>query len=87
MRATSCVRRSVVENANLRFGSAMIFALFDGQVLTGEGCDLRQVRHAENLLASRESFELLPNGFGRAPADTDVDFVENERTRRRVLLP
>jgi hypothetical protein len=31
---------AIVEHADLRFGAAMVFALFDDEMLTGEGRDL-----------------------------------------------
>ena len=77
---------AVVEEADLRLGAAVDFALFDEEVLIGEGGDLRQVGDAEDLLAAAEGFELLADGFGGAAADADVDFVEDEGARGGVLL-
>ncbi|MEI9969550.1 MAG: hypothetical protein WDM87_13350 [Terracidiphilus sp.] len=45
---------------------AVLFALFDGEVLIGEGGDLRQVSDAEDLLGAGEGFELLADSFGGA---------------------
>jgi hypothetical protein len=47
---------AIVEHADLGFGATVIFALFDGEVLIGEGGDLRKVGYAENLLAAAERF-------------------------------
>ncbi len=42
---------AVVEEADLHLGAAVVFALFDDEVLIGEGGDLRQMGDAEDLLA------------------------------------
>jgi len=66
----------VVEREDLGAGAAVLLALFDGQMLVGEGGDLGQMRDAENLLRSPERLEFLPDGLGGAAADADVDLVE-----------
>jgi hypothetical protein len=43
---------AVVEDADLGFGAAVLFAFFYGEVLVGEGGDLREVGDAEDLLAA-----------------------------------
>ena len=70
--------RAVVENADLGAGAAVGLALFDDEVLIGEGRNLRQVRHAQNLLAAAEGFELLADSFSGAASDANVDFVEDQ---------
>ncbi len=77
---------AIVEDADLRLGAAVILALFDDEVLIGEGGDLRQVGDAEDLLAAGESLEFLADGFGGAAADADVDFVEDQRARRGFVF-
>ena len=72
---------AVVEEADFGFGAAVGFALVDEEVLVGEGGDLGQVGDAENLLAAAEGFELLADGFRGAPADADVDLVEDQGAR------
>ena len=76
---------AVVEDADAGLGAAVLLALFNGEMLIGEGGDLRQVGDAENLLAAAEGFEFLADGFGGAAADADVDFVEDEGARRGFL--
>ena len=77
---------AVVEDADAGLRAAVLLALFDGQVLIGEGGDLREVSDAEDLLGAGESLELLADGFGCAASDADVDFVEDERARRGFLF-
>ena len=48
------VAGAVVEGADLGFGAAVgLFFLYD-EVLVGEGCDLREVGYAEDLLGAAE---------------------------------
>src|ERR1019366_5168885 len=77
---------AVVEDADLGFGAAVGLALFYDKVLIGEGGDLREMGHAEDLLAAAEGFELLADGFGGAASDADVDFVEDEGAGGWILL-
>jgi hypothetical protein len=69
---------AVVEDADAGLGAAVFLAFFNGQVLVGKGGDLRQVRHAQNLLGAAEGLELVAYRFGGAASDADVDFVEYE---------
>ena len=59
-------------------GAALLLVLLDQEMLVGERGDLRQVRHAEDLLGAGERLELLTHGFGGSASDADVDFVEDE---------
>jgi hypothetical protein len=68
---------TVVEEADLHLGAAVGFALFNDEVLIGEGGNLGQVSYTQNLLASAEGFELLADGLGGAASDADVDFVKD----------
>lgn len=77
--------RAVIEDANLRLGAAIDFTLFHSQVLVREGCNLRQMRDAEDLLASAERFELVADSFSRAASNADIDFVEDKSARSRLL--
>jgi hypothetical protein len=72
---------AVVEEGDLGPGAAVGLALVDEEVLVGEGGDLWQMGHAQNLLAAAEGFELLADGFRGAAADADVDLVEDQRAR------
>ncbi len=76
---------AVVEDADAGLRAAVLLALFDGEMLIGEGGDLRQVGDAEDLLRAAEGFELLADGFGGAAADADVDFVEDQGARGGFL--
>ena len=77
---------AVVEDADVGLRAAVLLALFDGEMLIGEGGDLRQMGDAENLLGAAEGLELLADGFGGAASDADVDFVEDQRARGGFLL-
>jgi hypothetical protein len=44
------------------------------------------MRHAQHLLAAAQGFELLADGLCRAASDADVDLVEDQRSRRGLLL-
>ena len=77
---------AVVEDADAGGGAAVLLALFDGQMLIGEGGDLRQVGDAEDLLGAAEGLELLADGLGGAASDADVDFVEDQGARRGFLF-
>ncbi len=76
---------AIVEDADARLRAAVRLTLFDGQMLIGEGGDLRQMRYTQNLLRAGEGFELLADGLGGAASDADIDFVEDQRTRSRLL--
>ena len=86
MRATSWVRARSSRTRIWVLVRPSFFALFDSQVLIGEGGDLRQVGDAENLLGAAEGFEFLADSFGGAASDADVDFVEDQRARRGFLF-
>ncbi len=73
---------AVVEDADAGLRAAVLLALFDGEMLIGEGGDLRQVGDAEDLLGAAKGLELLADGLGGAASDADVDFVEDQRARR-----
>ncbi|MFZ1939837.1 MAG: hypothetical protein WAU67_12115 [Terracidiphilus sp.] len=77
---------AIVEDADSGLCAAVFLALFYGEMLIGEGGDLRKVSDAENLLRAAKGFELLADGFGGAAADADVDFIEDERARRGLLF-
>ena len=86
MRATSWVRARSSRRRIWVLVRPSDFALFDDEMLVGEGGDLRQVGDAEDLLAAAEGFELLADGFGGAASDADVDFVEDQGARGGVFL-
>ncbi len=65
---------------------AVVFALFNDEVLIGKGRYLRQMSNAENLLSPAKRFQLLAHRIRCATADADVDLIEDKRTRRRQLL-
>ncbi len=77
---------AIVQHPNLRFCTAFVVALFDRQMLASESRNLRQVGDAKNLLTAREGFQLLAYRFRGAPADANVDFVEDQGARSGVLL-
>jgi hypothetical protein len=76
---------AVVEDADAGLRAAVLLALFDGEMLIGEGGDLREVGNAENLLGAGEGLKLLANSFGGAASDANVDFVEDECAWRGFL--
>ena len=51
-----------------------------------EGRDLRQVSHAKHLLFPAEYLELMANSLSSTAANADIDFVEDQRTRRDQLV-
>src|SRR4051794_35883651 len=53
--------------------------LFRNQVMMiGEGCDLRQVSDANNLMHTCQFLQLLSYSFGSTAAYASVDFVKNQ---------
>ena len=77
---------TVVEDADAGLRAAVLLAFFDGEMLVGEGGDLREVGNAEDLLGAGESFELLADGFSGAASDADVYLVEDQGARGGLLL-
>ena len=88
MRATSSVRSSpVIGRTVVRVRPADVF-LFDQVVMVGEGGDLRQVGHAENLVRPRQGSSASSYRFRCPASDAGIDFVEHQRALRgpRVFL-
>ena len=77
---------AIVEDANAGLRAAVLLALFDCEVLIGEGGDLREVGDAQNLLGAGERLELLADSFGGAASDADVDLIEDQRAGRGFLF-
>lgn len=50
--------------------------LAHGEVLVGQGADLRQVGDAKHLGVRRQCLELPSDQLGHATADTSIDLVE-----------
>jgi hypothetical protein len=46
---------AIVEEADLHFGAAIGFALFNNEVLIGEGGNLGQMGYTEDLLAAAQA--------------------------------
>ncbi len=70
------------------FGSSTGSSLFDQIMLIGEGCDLRKVGHAQDLICFGQCFQLFPHCLGCAASDAGIDFVEDERALcGGILLP
>src|SRR5581483_3360584 len=67
-----------LQRLDLDARGAVVRELQHAQMMLAERGDLRQVRDAEHLARSGEAAQLLPDDFGDAPADADVDFVEDE---------
>src|SRR5579875_2775076 len=76
--------RSQQTNGGVR--APLLLLLLNQEVLIGEGRDLRQVGHAKHLLDARQSLQLAPDRFRRAPANPDIDFVEDQGSRNLRLL-
>src|SRR5262249_38162227 len=64
-------------------GAAFRLTLLDDVVVIGEAGDLRKVRHAEHLVAGRDGLQPPADALCRPAADTGIDFVEDQRRRRR----
>src|SRR6476661_4444791 len=64
-----------VEPDDLRHGPAAAFALRDPEVGVRVGGDLRQVRHAEHLVAAAEEPQAAADRIGAPAADPGVDLV------------
>ncbi len=77
---------AIVEDANAGLRAAILLALFDGEVLIGEGRNLREVGDAEDLLGAGESFEFVADSFGGAASYPDVDLVKNQSAWRGFLF-
>src|SRR2546423_5298650 len=59
--------------------------LFRNQVMMiGEGCDLRQVSDANNLMHARQFLQLLSYSFGSTASNAGVDFVKHQRPLGRT---
>ena len=56
------------------------------KMLVGEGRNLWKMGDAEHLLAAAEGLQFLTDGLGRAAADADVNFVEDQCARGGKLL-
>src|SRR5882724_11825280 len=55
------------------------FLLLDDIVLIAKRCNLWQMRHAQNLMRPRESFELLAHSLRRSSANPSIDLVKYQR--------
>ena len=55
-------------------------------MMVRETGDLRQMRHAQNLVARSQRFETARHAFRGAAANPRVDLVEYERARRGTTL-
>lgn len=62
-------------------GAVVEDLLVDVVVGVGEGGDLRQVGDDDDLVVGGEHPQLFADDLPAAPADTGVDFVEDERGR------
>ena len=47
------------------------------QMLVAEGCDLRKMRHAQNLCAARKRSELAADYLGDSATDTRIHLVKD----------
>jgi hypothetical protein len=59
-------------------GPASGFFLLNYIVMIGESGDLREMGNAENLIVAGQGFEFFADGFGGAPSDAGVYFVEDQ---------
>ena len=58
---------AVVEDADARLRAAVFLALLHGQMLIGEGCNLRQVGDAEDLLRAASALSFWPTASAARP--------------------
>src|SRR5438093_1217377 len=56
--------------------SSIFNSFFDAVMIVGVGSDLRQVSHTENLVATRQLLELLPDNIRSLSPNTRIDFVK-----------
>ena len=59
-------------------GASGGFFLFNHVVMIAEGGDLRQVGHAQHLIAAGERLELLADRLRGPSANASIDFVKNQ---------
>src|SRR5215207_6710061 len=71
-----------IEPFDLGDRAPVALALGDPELDIGVRRDLRQVRDAQDLVATRECPQAAADGVGTAPADARVDLVEDERGGR-----
>ena len=74
---------AIVENANAGMRAAILLALFDGEVLIGEGRNLREVGDAEDLLGAGESLSLWPTASAARPP---IPMSISSKTRVRGVV-
>ena len=72
-----------VSGASPRFWSAALDSFLDLEVCVGVRRNLRQVRDAQDLERRPQRAKLATHDIGDSPADSGVDFVEDQ-TRRAV---
>ncbi len=67
-------------------GAAFRGVLFDGIMMIGEPCDLREMRDAQHLARCGELLQSPAHRFRRAAADAGVHFVEHQCSRSRSSM-
>jgi len=77
---------AVVQNPDARRGAPILLALFDRQMLIGEGGDLGQMRDAQNLLRAAESLQFVADGFGGASVRGVVFFFDLDEDSSTATL-
>src|ERR1700730_4820291 len=61
-------------------GTAREVLFLDHIMVIGEGCDLREMSHAEYLIGACQCFQFLADGLRGAASNAGVDFVEDHGT-------
>ncbi len=72
------------DGADMGAGMPLRLVFLDHVVMVGKGCDLWQVRNAEDLSGAGQSFEFFADGLGGAASNAGVDFVEDHGALHRV---
>ncbi len=85
-RAISVTRSSRLEALDVGEGPVLLDLFLDPEMVRGGRGDLREVRDADDLVASGQVAELLGDELGRLAADAGVDLVEDERLAALALL-
>ena len=69
----------LVECAHIGRGTTVLLELFDFEMGVAKRGQLWQMGDAQHLMGMRQPPQFLPDGATDAPANTGIDFVEDER--------